>query len=108
MKKKWQYWGASALVFIGNAVAFAQNGFKQYEDADTRLENVTSDLGTTVRPIFNIASAVLGLIFVIYLIWNITQQQKGNSQAQDSLMKVGGGLLGAILLLQVIKILFFS
>lgn len=111
MKKKFSYLMASATLLLGNAVStLAQppQGFKQYEDASNKLRDVTSSLGNTVGPIFNIASAILGLVFIIYLVWNISQQQKGNDHAQDSLMKVGGGLLGAILLMQVIRILFFS
>lgn len=107
MKKKLSMAFAGTMLAASSALA-QPSGFKGYQDADTKLSGVTKGLASVVAPIFNIASAVLGLIFVIYLIWNISQQQKGNTQAQDALMKVGGGLLGAVLLLQVIRILFFN
>ena len=111
MKKKLSKLMIVASGLFLNAVAvFAQapTGFENYQDAREKLNAALSGLSDSVAPIFNVASAILGIIFVIYLVWNISQQQKGNDHAQDSLMKVGGGLLGAILLLQVIKILFFK
>lgn len=107
MKKKLSLIASGIALSAASALA-QPSGFKNYQDANTKLTGVTTGLASSVAPIFNIASAVLGLVFVVYLIWNIAQQQKGNPQAQDALMKVGGGLLGAILLLQVIRILFFN
>lgn len=109
MKKLFKRASNAAVLLAANASAvFAQTSFKEYQSADQALNQVTTSMNSVVRPIFNIVSAVLGLVFIIYLIWNIAQQQKGNPQAQDALMKIGGGLLGAIVLLQVIKLVFFN
>lgn len=72
------------------------------------IEATQKALDGVAGPVLNIASALLGLIFVGYLIRAVVKQQAGEQGGQEALFRVAVTMLGSILLLQIIRFLFFN
>lgn len=91
---------ASCLAFISVASvsAFAQ------KDVSSMLSTTQSTLKTIATPVINIFSIILGLIAVVMLAPDFAKFAKGEGTSADSLLKHGGGLLIAVILLQIIRV----
>ena len=72
------------------------------------VEAVQRSLDGVAKPVLNIASALLGLIFVGYLVRAVVRQQAGEPGGQEALFRVAVTMLGGVLLLQVIRLMFFN
>lgn len=83
---------------IASVSSFAQ------QDATAMLSTTQSTLKTIVTPVVNIFSIILGLIGVVMLAPDMAKFMKGEGTSADSLLKHGGGLLIAVILLQIIRV----
>ncbi|MBQ0086725.1 MAG: hypothetical protein KBS72_03455 [Bacteroidales bacterium] len=78
------------------------------KDVTSMLSTTQSTLKTIVTPIINIFSIILGLIGVVMLAPDMAKFMKGEGTSADSLLKHGGGLLIAVILLQIIRVTLLS
>lgn len=83
--------------------------------AHAQIANATSALSTThstlkglASTFLNIVSVIMGFVGAAMLAINLSKYAKGDPSSSDSLMKVGGGLLIAVIILQVIRAVFLS
>lgn len=75
----------------------------QMISSDTFLSNVESTLKSSSNAISNIASMIIGLVGIAMLAWQWFRYNKGEQQTNDSLVKIGGGLIIVVILFQIIK-----
>lgn len=94
--------GTASFLFLSCAAAFAQ------KDVTSMLSTTQSTLKTIVTPVINIFSIILGLIGVVMLAPDMAKFMKGEGTSADSLLKHGGGLLIAVILLQIIRVTLLS
>lgn len=80
----------------------------QAPTASAVLENARSQLQQSAGPIVNIVSIAMGLVGAVMLGINLVKYAKGDPSTNDTLMKVGIGLLIAVIILQIIRISFLS
>lgn len=78
------------------------------QDASAILGTAKTTINGLVVVIFNIVSIVMGLIGAVMLVVSLAKYLKGDPSSNDALMKVGGGLLIAVIILQVIKNTMFN
>ena len=81
------------------AVAFADAG-----TADQILNQTHLQLRNMSGSIVNVVSVIMGLIGVVMLATNLVKYFKVDPSSNDALMKVGGGLLIAVVILQIIRV----
>ena len=74
------------------------------DDANTILTQTHSTLLQLSSLIVNVVSIVMGLVGIAMLGVNLAKYVKGDPSSNDALMKVGGGLLIAVVILQIIKV----
>lgn len=74
------------------------------DDASTILSTTHTTLLGLATQIVNVVSIVMGLVGVVMLGINLAKYLKGDPSSNDALMKVGGGLLIAVVILQIIKV----
>lgn len=74
------------------------------DDASTILSTTHTTLLSLATQIVNVVSIVMGLVGVVMLGINLAKYLKGDPSSNDALMKVGGGLLIAVVILQIIKV----
>lgn len=84
---------------LAPAVAFADAS-----QADQILIETHGTLLGLSGVIVNVVSIVMGLIGVAMLAVNLVKYFKGDPSSNDALIKVGGGLLIAVVILQIIKV----
>ena len=96
ISKKLALCGAFVLTVCTSA--FAQ------KDVSSMLSTTQSTLKTIATPVINIFSIVLGLIAVVMLAPDFAKFAKGEGTSADALLKHGGGLLIAVILLQIIRV----
>ena len=82
--------------------------FASAPDATTILNTTSSQLNSMAGLIINVVSIVMGLVGAVMLGVNLAKYLKGDPSSTDALMKVGGGLLIAVVLLQVIRVAFLN
>lgn len=87
------------LLMLVPALVFAQAG-----TADQILEQTHSTIYGLAGRVINIVSLVMGLTGAVMLGVNLYKYFKGDPSSNDALMKVGGGILIAVILLQVIRV----
>ena len=93
---------ATSLTLLGaSALAMAQE-----VTLDDALTKTTSILRGSANNIINLISIIIGIISVVMLSWQLAKYFKGNSDSNDSLMKIRIGMLIAAVLLQVIRAVF--
>lgn len=93
---------SGSFILVATASAFAQ------KDVSSMLSTTQSTLKTIVSPVVNIFSIILGLIGVVMLAPDMAKFMKGEGTSADSLLKHGGGLLIAVILLQIIRVTLLS
>jgi len=93
---------SGSFILVAAASAFAQ------KDVSSMLSTTQSTLKTIVSPVVNIFSIILGLIGVVMLAPDMAKFMKGEGTSADSLLKHGGGLLIAVILLQIIRVTLLS
>lgn len=98
-KSKFVRGALMGLMMMVPAVAFAQAG-----TADQILSQTHSTLMGLSTLVVNVVSIVMGLVGVAMLAVNLAKYFKGDPSSNDALMKVGGGLLIAVIILQVIRV----
>lgn len=98
-KQKFVRGAMMGLMFLLPAVSFAQAS-----TADQILTQTHSTLFGLSTLIVNIVSLVMGLVGVAMLGVNLYKYFKGDPSSNDALIKVGAGLLIAVVLLQVIRV----
>ena len=91
---------AVAALMAVQAVAYAA------PDASSILSTTESQLRDMASLIVNVVSVLMGIIGAVMLAVNLAKYAKGDPSSNDSLMKVGGGLLIATVLLQIIRVIF--
>ena len=89
----------AGLAMMVPAIAFAQAS-----TADQILSQTHSTLFGLSDAVINIVSLVMGLVGAVMLGVNLYKYFKGDPSSNDALMKVGGGILIAVILLQVIRV----
>jgi len=94
-------------VSAASIMLFAQNAFAQ-KDVSSMLSTTQSTLKTIVTPVVNIFSIILGLIGVVMLAPDMAKFMKGEGTSADALLKHGGGLLIAVIILQIIRVTLLS
>ena len=92
----------AACLLATSYAAFAQ------KDASTILSTTLSTLKTLATPILNIFSIILGLIAIVMLAPDMAKFMKGEGTSADSLLKHGGGLLIAVIFMQIIRVTLLS
>jgi len=80
----------------------------QAPDANSILQGASTQLTQMAGPIINIVSLVLGLVGAVMLGYAFWKHSKGDPSSQDALTKIAGGLLIAVVILQVIRMTFLS
>lgn len=80
----------------------------QAQTASQILQNTQSQLTQSAAPIVNIVSIAMGLVGAVMLGINLVKYAKGDPSTNDTLMKVGIGLLIAVIILQVIRVSFLQ
>lgn len=91
----------AAAALLVPAIAFAQN-----PTASGMLSNVEGELKGLGGTMINVISVIIGLIGIAMIAINLSKYMKGDPSSNDSLIKVGVGLLIAVVLLQVIRVAF--
>lgn len=84
---------------LAPAVAFADAS-----QADQILNQTHSTLLSLSGLIVNVVSIVMGLVGAAMVAVNLVKYVKGDPSSSDALIKVGGGLLIAVVILQIIKV----
>ena len=79
-------------------------GFKGFKSI---IDSTKTTLDSVAPVILNVASAIMGILFVWKLIRTVAAQQAGEGQ-QTEIRDYAVFLLGTILLLQVVKVVFFK
>lgn len=95
------------LLASGASVFLTLSAYAQ-KDVSAMLSTTQSTLKTIVSPVVNIFSIILGLIGVVMLAPDMAKFMKGEGTSADSLLKHGGGLLIAVILLQIIRVTLLS
>lgn len=94
---------AVALVLsLAPVVAFAQR--VQAGTADEILSNTQGTLENIASLVINLVSIIMGLVAAAMLGVNLYKYFKGDPSSNDALIKVGGGLLIAVIILQIIRV----
>lgn len=99
-KKNFRFILLSVLMTVP-AVAFGQSAVDVIESANETLVGLSASL---VR----FASITLGVIGAIMLTLGYFKYSKGDPSAAGSLAKVGGGLLIAVIILEIIRFAFLG
>ncbi len=86
------------LLFLSQGAAYAQ-----MISSDSFLSSVESTLKSSSNSIANIVSIIIGLVGIVMLAWQWFRYNKGEQQTNDSLVKIGGGLVIVVILFQIIK-----
>ena len=77
--------------------------FGQASDASAILNETHRQLLDMSGLIVNIVSIVIGLVGIAMLAVNLPKYFKGDPTSNDALIKIGGGLLIAVVILQIIR-----
>ena len=86
------------------ATIFAQaQGSGTHVNAESILTGAERTLKSLAGPIINVVSIIMGLVGVGMLGVNLYKYFKGDPTSNDALTKIGGGLLVAVIILQVIN-----
>lgn len=88
--------------------AAAVSAHAQMTSASQMLTSTQTTLKTLSTTLLNIVSIVMGLVGAVMLAVNLSKYAKGDPSSSDSLMKIGGGLLIAVIILQVIRTVFLN
>jgi len=72
------------------------------------VSEATEEMGRFGNPILNLVSGLIGLIAIIFTAVNTAKVLKGEPQRQDAIWKVWIGALIMIIMLQVVRVLFFA
>lgn len=94
-------------VCVSSIMLFSLDAFAQ-KDVTSMLSTTQSTLTTIITPVVNIFSIILGLIGIVMLAPDMAKFMKGEGTSADSLLKHGGGLLIAVILLQIIRVTLLS
>ena len=92
-------WAMVGLCMLIPALVFAEAG-----TADEILQAANDEIYNLSDLIINIVSLVMGLVGAVMLGVNLYKYFKGDPSSNDALMKIGGGILIAVVLLQVIRV----
>ncbi len=83
--------------------ASAQGGSGTHVSAEGILQGAEDTLQSLSGLVINVVSVIMALVGVFMLAVNLYKYFKGDPTSNDALMKVGGGLLVAVIILQVIN-----
>lgn len=72
-------------------------------DANSLLTTAKTTLSGLVNTVVVIVEIIMGLIGAVMLAVNLAKYFKEDGHANDALMKIGGGLLIAVIILQVLR-----
>ena len=92
------------MALVGLAMMVPALAFAQASTADQILQQTHSTLFGLSSLIINIVSLVMGLVGAVMLGVNLYKYFKADPSSNDALMKIGGGILIAVVLLQVIRV----
>lgn len=81
----------------------AQGGSGTRVSAEGILQGAEDTLQGLAGLVINVVSVIMALIGIFMLAVNLYKYFKGDPSSNDALMKVGGGLLVAVIILQVIN-----
>ena len=95
--------GAVLAAILPASAASAQGGSGTRVSAEGILQGAESTLQGLAGLVINVVSVIMGFIGVFMLAVNLYKYFKGDPSSNDALMKVGGGLLVAVIILQVIN-----
>ena len=95
--------GAAAAASLATFAARAQGGSGTRVSAEGILQGAEDTLQGLAGLVINVVSVIMALIGVFMLAVNLYKYFKGDPSSNDALMKVGGGLLVAVIILQVIN-----
>ena len=99
MNKTRKVWIAAALLFVGQATAFAQSGV-------TGLNTATTTLKTYVGPVTNIALVIGGIVGIVGAIRVYSKWNSGDQDINKELMGWGGSCVFLVVSSLVIKAFF--
>lgn len=98
-KKFIAHFAVAALSMLVPVMSYAQAS-----QADQILNQTHSTLLSLSGLIINVISILMGLIGAAMLAVNLVKYFKGDPSSNDALIKVGGGLLIAVVILQIINV----
>ena len=90
---------ALVLWIVGSVTASAQ-----VKDVSTMLSSWCTTLKTTVDPVVNIVSIILGLIGFVKLLPIFAKFLKGEPTSADAFLNHGGGFVIAFVIMQLIRL----
>lgn len=88
-------------------LAILDAGFVGWKGKDVAINAVEKTLNDVAGPFLVFAQAILGLVFVKKLVETVRAHQAGEGD-QGQIIKFGILLIGSILVLQLIKVMFFN
>lgn len=99
----------SRFAVVAALVVFSvQDAFAQLS-GQSALTKMNTELKSLVSPLLNVLSLLVGVVGAVFVVINLIKYFKSSQQDSDnSLLKVGIGLVIAAVLLQVIKAVALS
>ena len=73
-----------------------------------QLKNIEDSLKNAGGRVVSIVSIMIGLVGVIMLAWVFYKRSKGDQQSNDALMGWGVALIFAMIMLQIVRAIFFN
>lgn len=95
--------GTAASAALVTIAVRAQGGSGTRVSAEGILQGAEDTLQGLAGLVINVVSVIMALIGIFMLAVNLYKYFKGDPSSNDALMKVGGGLLVAVIILQVIN-----
>lgn len=91
------------MALLAVTVFTMQNAFAEISGS-AALTTAESQLKALVSPLLNVISILIGITGVVFVAINLPKYLKGGDrEGENTLLKVGGGLIIAAVLVQVIK-----
>ena len=79
----------------------------QVKDVSTMLSSSGTALTSIADPLLNVLSIIVGMIGAVMVIPTVAKYIKGEPTSADAFVKLGGGLIVAFVILQIIRLIAF-
>lgn len=93
---------AAAAMVLSQGLAMAQ-----IQDAASMLNTVGTTLKSLAAPAMNVVSIIVGLVGLVQIVPTFAKYAKGEPTSAEAFIRHGGGLLIAVVIIQIIKIVMF-
>lgn len=94
---------ASAVALVlSQGLAMAQT-----QDAASMLNTIATTLKSLAAPAINVVSIIVGLVGLVQIVPTFAKYAKGEPTSAEAFIRHGGGLLIAVVIIQIIRIVLF-